>query len=636
MTAHRPAIDALIDKINTAYQPERHRELLDQVWEREVWFDSPHQRDAAELCRDKLAAAGLADVRLAEYPCDGKTRLQDWIMHMAWDCPAARLTLIGGTCTGSPSRDGGGDMYRKSVPRQRDGSGTCPQTILADREVVPASVVFWSGPLASRDAPAVGQVVDGDALDITAESVDGKFVLTALPPQQMKKKLLDRRPLAVISDWINEGRGYTDDTTKWINTWSDGPDGWYFHANDTVMPGFCISPAKGRLLRDRLAADPQLKLSGFCESKLYEGVGQNVTAVLPGTDPSHEIWLYGHACEQGGHDNCSGVSVLVETLRTLKELVDAGTLARPRHSIRIITTEECIGMIAFASLQDDLRRKALAGFNVDGAGDAGLPESSFYIHYGGLSNPTFGWALGGVLAAKLKELAGDDWYCGTKRFVPTADDMIGDPNCGIPSMWLGKGGTSIGYHSSADTADICSEHSLRYNTLLVATWAYTMAAMDDSSAAELLPSAAHWIEQNIVREGDDDGAALSRWAAATMLRDLARWDVDPAVYEPAAVTYAPANAPPLPGLSAGGPAYRRTVWGTCTYETMPLERRAGLSRWSEGAASALYWTDGVRPLPAIERLVRAELGPDAKLDLSRLVEGGLENGTLEKVTGDDA
>ena len=595
-------LDSLITAVDAAYRPDRHRDLLVRLWEQEVWFDTPHQRAAAELAAEVLERAGLADVRLATYPCDGTTRCQDWIMHLAWDCPAARLEFA-------------------------DGSG-----VLADREQVPASVVYWSGPLAARDAPAVGAVVDGDALDaITPDMVDGKFVLTNTPPQAMKKRLLRFRPLAVVSDYLNEGRGYTDETVKWCNTWSDGPNGWYVHADDAVMCGFSISPAKGRFLRERLAADPGLTLRGFCDARLDPGEGQNVTAVLPGTDPSHEVWLYGHACEQGAHDNTSGVSVLIEALRTLKELADAGTLPPPRHSIRIVTTEECIGMVAFASLQDELRRKALVGFNVDGAGDLAIPDSSFYIHYGPMSDPTFGWALAALVAATLKDRAGDDWFCGTKRFVPTADDMIADPNCGVPSMWLGKGGTSLGYHSSADTPDVCSEHSLRYNTLLVAAWAYTMATLDDASARPLIEPAAAWIDANTITAGDDDRAMLSRWVAARTLRDLARFGVSESVFEPAAAQYAFAGAPPLPDLPTDGPVYERRVWGTCTYETLPLERRAGLSRWSESATSALYWTDGKRTLPAIERLVLAETGKLPPDGLARVVEGGLENGTLARV-----
>jgi hypothetical protein len=82
---------SLIDILDRACQPRRHRDLLVALWEQERWFDTPHQRDAAETARDALVEAGPSGVRLATYPCDGKTRYRDWILHVAWDCPSARL-----------------------------------------------------------------------------------------------------------------------------------------------------------------------------------------------------------------------------------------------------------------------------------------------------------------------------------------------------------------------------------------------------------------------------------------------------------------------------------------------------------------------------------------------------------------
>jgi hypothetical protein len=593
--------ESLIETVEGGYQAKRHRDLLVAIWEQERWFDTPHQRATAEMARDLLQQARLSDVRLAAYPCDGRTRYQDWIMHMAWDCPSARLAFA----------DSG--------------------QVLADREQVPAAVANWSGPLASADEPAVAELVDGDALEtITPEAADGKFILTAKPPVEMKRRLVaaGAKPLAVVSDYLGEGRGYTEQTTKWCNTWSDGPGGWYFHADDTVMAGFCLSPAAGKLLRKRLTADPNLKLAGYCNARLYEGPGQNVTAVLEGTDPSREVWIFGHACEQGGHDNCSGVSILIESLRTLKELIVAGKLARPRYSIRMITTEECIGMVAFASRHGDLRRRALVGLNVDAGGDPAPPDHPYVLHHGPWSNPTIGWAVGGLICAVLRTKAGEGWHIQHKHFVPSADDMIADPGCGIPAMWLGKGGTSLGYHSSSDTPDVCSDDSLRYNTLLTAAWAYAMASMDERLAAEVIGPATEWIDENIIRPGADDPALLPRWVGGRMLRDLARWGVSHSVYEPAAAKYAAADAPPLPDLPTDGPRYIRSTWGTCTFETLPAERRRDLSRWSAWITAGLYWNDGRRPLPAVERLARAETGTKPESSLKNAFEACVEAGMM--------
>ncbi|MGQ9661937.1 MAG: M28 family peptidase [Kiritimatiellia bacterium] len=592
-------LESLIELIAKAYDRIRHWDALVAIWEADRWFDTKHQREAAERIRTFLTVPGIMEVELVEYACDGRTRYQDWITHMAWDCRAAQLGFTDG------------------------------DKPLADRDRVPAAVVCWSGPLADHRNPVAGEVVDGDAhLPLTAERVNGKFVLTAQPPLVMKQALLDLQPLAVISDHLGPGRGYADDTTKWWNAWSDGPDGWYFNARDKVMAGFSLSTSAGRLLRQRLAQNPNLKLVGFCESKLYEGRGQNVTAVLQGTDPGREVWLFGHACEVGAHDNASGVSILIESLLLLNSLIRSGQLPRPRCSIRVITTEECIGMVAFGTCRDHLRHRVLIGLNIDGAGDISDPDHPFVVHYGGLSNPTLGWPVAGLIIRELQRLAGSDWHISMKRFIPTADDMVADPNCGIPVAWLGKGKTSLGYHSSSDTPSVCSEYSLRFNTLLAAVWAYLMASLDADLAQDLIASACLWIDRNIVRHGETDAAFLSRWAAAKIVRDLARWEIGPALYEPYAARYAPPDAPPLPNLPTEGRTYVRRVWGTCTWETLPPERRKGLSRWSNFIASGLYWTDGQRPLAAVERLARAETEPKSDNGLRFALDACVEAGTM--------
>ena len=158
-------LNALLRTVSTAYEAGRHRDLLAALWEQERWFDSPHQLAAAEIVRDRLDRAGLADVRLAPFAADGRTRYQDWTTRMAWECPAARLSIA--------------------------GSGD----VLADRRACPASVAAWSAPLGAESAPVRAGVVDGDALDpLRPEDVRGKFVLTAGAARRMKGRQDRTRP----------------------------------------------------------------------------------------------------------------------------------------------------------------------------------------------------------------------------------------------------------------------------------------------------------------------------------------------------------------------------------------------------------------------------------------------------------
>ena len=582
-------MESLIETIEPACDATRHRELLVALWEQERHFDTPHQRRAAEIARDVLAEAGLSDAELVPYAADGRTRWQDWTTHLAWDCPAARLSL--------------------------------GEDVLADRSTCPQAVVYWSGPLAETTAP----IVDGDALeDLRPDDVRGRFVLTARPPREMKQRLLGAEPLAVVSDYLGETRGADEHTTKWCNTWADGPGGWYFRACDKVLAGFCLSPAAGGRLRERLAAEPDVRVTGFCESRLYEGAGQCATAVLPGRQRAREVWLFGHACEQGAHDNASGVSIYVEALRLLAGLIEAGTLPRPRYSIRVVTTEECLGMLAFATGRPDLLARALVGMNVDAAGDATEADRPMGLHYGPLSMPNFGWAVAGELGRLLSARSGGGYHVRCQGEPPSSDDMIADPNCGVPTLWLGTGSTATGYHSSADTPDVCSDVTLRSNLLLVAAWAYTMADLDDRHVAALLPAAARWIDEQLQADREGDALELRRWVAGRMLREPARWGVSASIYEAVAARYGPPGGEPLGGLPTGRPRYVRRTWGTCTLETLPAQRTEGLSRWSGWQNAALFWTHGGRSLEAVERLTSAEVGSVPDGALRRLFEACVE------------
>jgi hypothetical protein len=159
-----------------------------------------------------------------------------------------------------------------------------------------------------------------------------------------------------------------------------------------------------------------------------------------------------------------------------------------------------------------------------------------------------------------------------------------------------------------------------------------MASIDSVWGRSLVGPAALWLSRELVREGDDDAALLSRWAAAGVLRDLARWRVRRAVYEPAAACFSPRDADPLPGLAADGTVYTRTVWGTCTCETLPRERRMGLFPWSRWLTSGLYWCDGRRPLAAVERLARAETGTPSDTGLAEPFDRCVEAGRMRRPT----
>jgi hypothetical protein len=158
---------------------------------------------------------------------------------------------------------------------------------------------------------------------------------------------------------------------------------------------------------------------------------------------------------------------------------------------------------------------------------------------------------------------------------------------------------------------------------MTAAWAYLAATLDDASVRALLPEACAWIDRHVIG-GEGDAKTLRSWSAGEALRSLRRLGISTGVTESAASRYSVAGAPPLPGLPTAGPTYRRNVWGTLTFESQPVEQRRW-SRWAGSTISALYWTDGQRPLDAVAKLVAAETGKKAPSEafFEAMVEAGL-------------
>lgn len=594
-------LESLLGKVRNVSTEGLERDVLEVLWEGERWFDTPRQ---LEGLLKGFEAAGLPEPELVPYATDGETRYQDWMTRLSWECREAWL-------------------------RFADDS----TTFLADRSIQPAAVVMGSGPLGARGEPFRGAVIDGDRDQILEPySAANSYLLTRRNPQELKRLLLGTPPAAIVSDFQQGGeeRGYSEDTTAWINGWGDDLDGWYVHAQDTVRAGFVISPKAGHRLRQSLARNPDLELEGLCRSRLFAGEAHCLTDVIKGCESDREVWIFAHGYEQGANDNCSGVATVITAFSTIATLVERGDLPPPRRTIRVIVTEECLGMAAFATIRDEARRRALCGLNVDSVGQWSSPARPLDLELGPLSNPGFGWAIAGLTAETLMSRWPDSWFARSSLFVPTADDMIADPACGIPTAALGHGKRSEGYHSSADVPATCSSESLALARSFVACWAYTMASLDDETAPSLVTSARGWLEQELIYPQSEGGerVELLRWAAAGALRDLEHFGVSSQKYESAASHFAPRDTPPIGGIEQTGTSYRRSLWGTSTLETVSLDKRRGLSRWNEPLHAALFWIGRGCSVETAARLARVEAGELSTRSLSRFLECCCEAGCL--------
>ncbi|MGQ0568465.1 MAG: M28 family peptidase, partial [Armatimonadota bacterium] len=102
--------------------------------------------------------------------------------------------------------------------------------------------------------------------------------------------------------------------------------------------GFSISPRMGDYLRSLLARGPVTGY-GRVDAQTFSGTMENVLGTLEGEDGAGEEFVCMAHLDHyrpGAMDNAAGCAALLEAADSLSRLINAGTLPRPRRSIRFL------------------------------------------------------------------------------------------------------------------------------------------------------------------------------------------------------------------------------------------------------------------------------------------------------------
>src|SRR5689334_10680875 len=132
----------------------------------------------AQRIADKMEAAGLEEVRLIEFPADGRTAYGGWVMPRAYDVQDARLTLL------------------------REGESAA---ILADYGLNPTSLMLYSLPTPPEGITAELVVADKLA-EMTPERLSGRLTLTSGIGVEYSQAAMRAGAHGLISDSRNAHR----------------------------------------------------------------------------------------------------------------------------------------------------------------------------------------------------------------------------------------------------------------------------------------------------------------------------------------------------------------------------------------------------------------------------------------------
>lgn len=616
---------------------------------------SPGIRDACNYAVKTLRGFGL-EAELHSYLANGRD--YDWtnLRFKEWSCRDAWLRLV------EPAKN-----ERYLARYQEEKIHVIQRSVATPEEGVVAEVAV---PANKGEEPG-----DYEGLDVA-----GKMVLTNGDVMRVHRlAVVEKGAAGLIYDGMfvrppNLYEGELDDAVKYTSYW--------WTPTDESGYGFVVTPRTGRWLRRLVKGSKEpVKVHGYVDAELYNGYLDNAVATIRG-ETNEEVIVIAHIChpQPSANDNASGCGAVMEAARALSELIADGKLAKPRRSIRFTLVPEMSGTYAYLAERERDIPKMVAAINLDMVGeDQDNTGSVLVLHKTPDSFPSYVNAvaeavfeeaqrevasigIGPLMATYRHHVA--EFNGGSDHYIYT-DPTVG-VGCPILIQWPDKF-----YHTSADTIDKVSPHSLAKAALIAGTYAYFLACAGDGEAPWIAGQVAAREKQAIIKTVRE---TLDRVAAPEMdarkvseqrdrLKEKLGFDADVAaealvsikriapgsgdvvqrhaseirtfaeeeyshavkaieeLAEKQGITELPAKkikekpepegADRVPVRLHRGPLSTRYWIGRLSPEDQEayraLNKRLGFE-YGGPITYALYWTDGVRSIREISRMIDLEIG----------------------------
>jgi hypothetical protein len=434
---------------------------------------------AADLMLARAKEYGLQDVRAERFPIDGKIHYGLMLSHLAWQVGFARMWQVG------------------------------PQHVLiGDWSTEPIRLADYSH-TADVQAALVDVGAGTAAADYAGKDVRGKILLAdGVLSAVQRLGIMQYGAAGIISDMPNQNTAWSGLDTS-IVRWG--------HLDATLPRGFAfmVSRAGAAALRAQLTAGEPVLISAKVQAEVGPGHWTVVTGIIPGSDASAGEIVYScHLDHQrpGANDNGSGCVTILESARVLARLIGAGSLPRPKRTLRFIWGPEVEGTMAYLSRHPDIRGKLRADIHMDMVGgDPFKNKSVLHVTETPWSLPSFVTDIGDRFAETLRDAATAYTEDGSGKDAAVIEDRNGasgtrnaflvdetpyaegsdhddydSSTIAVPALYL-RDWPDIYIHTDHDTLEQIDATKLRRVALLGAASGYTLAALDESQSSEVVP-----------------------------------------------------------------------------------------------------------------------------------------------------
>jgi hypothetical protein len=474
-------------------------------------------RGSARYILGQLGEVGFGEQEayIEEFISDGKLFYQTWQSPSGWDIESGELRMV--------------EPYEE---------------LIVSYPEIGMSVITYSNP-GDVTAELVWVGSGTSDSDYEGKDVGGKFVLaTGYGGSVHRLAVLEYGAAAVVA-YIDDDRAREfPDMLQYTGMWPLSEE------LDRVTFGFNLTNRQGERLRDMLLSGRRVVLQGKISGIGLESFFMDVVvARIPGSDPdAGELVLSAHLDhpKESANDNASGSAAILDMAISLRGLIDAGRLPRPRRSLLFLWVPEWYGTMAYIDRYSDmvgptLNGRYLANLNMDMVGEnLELLHSRFIMTRVPYSLPT---AVNDVIENMAQMV--DRMNVRTPRGSLSAFNYALTPYSGgsdhmmfidrkIPGIMLGHS-PDYTHHTSEDTPDKVDPVELERSEIVAAAAMLYLSDLSDqqgvdlayltgANGAERLGSAARRAGR-LLAEGQSGGGADGVWfEAENTVSHVAQWE----------------------------------------------------------------------------------------------------------------
>ncbi len=316
---------------------------------------------AAQFIAQELRKYGITDVRIEEFPADGKIFYGTQKSRPPWDAEFAELWEL-----------------KNNEPQIRIASwDAIPLTLAQDSES--ADVI--------ADLIDVGTGTSDE--DYKGKDVRKKIVLTSEQPESVALYAVEKFGAAGIISYAQNQRtawwGENENLIRWghLDTFAKTP-----------TFAFMLSLKQARALQKRLQVGEKISLHATVKAGKHSGNYQVVNAVIPGSDPNLKDKEIVFSCHldhprPGANDNASGCATILEVARVFSKLIADKKIKSPARTLRFVWPAEVEGTLALLNGRPELVSHIVSAIHLDMVGGSTETQAIFHITRGPASMPSF-------------------------------------------------------------------------------------------------------------------------------------------------------------------------------------------------------------------------------------------------------